>query len=167
MVVVGVWVTLLLASQPPVAVASGPGVNEYTLNIPGPGHSGNHPTQGDVQSNPSALPPGTAADLSQSSDGALLGAIATDPALGAPSSGRHGGPGGGSSAAGGGPSAANEIGRTLSRFAAGNDGRSVPASLASAAGDHSALPLLLAVAAITVIAGALVVRRRRLTFREG
>jgi LPXTG-motif cell wall-anchored protein len=37
----------------------------------------------------------------------------------------------------------------------------VPSSLASAAGDQSSLPLILAVAAITAIAAGFVVRRRR------
>lgn len=146
---------LIVAWQASVAVASGPGVDEYNLHIPGAGNSDNQPTPGNVQSDPGALPPGTATELSQSPDGALLGAIATSPELGAPS--HHGGNGQGAGAS----SATHGIGPALSQLAAGNDGRSVPSSLASAAGDQSSLPLILAVAAITALAAGFVVRRRQ------
>jgi hypothetical protein len=148
---------LIVALQASVAVASGPGVDEYNLHIPGAGNSDNQPNPGDVQSDPSALPPATAAGLSGTPDGALLGAIATSPELGAPS--HHGANGQGDGA--GASSATHGIGPALSQLAAGNDGRSVPSSLASAAGDQSSLPLILAVAAITAIAAGFVVRRRR------
>ena len=146
---------LIVACQASVAVASGPGVDEYNLHIPGAGNSDNQPTPGDVQSDPSALPPATATELAQSPDGALLGAIATSPELGAPSHKGGGDEGAGAS------SATHGIGPALSQLAAGNEGRSVPSSLASAAGDQSSLPLILAVAAITAVAAGFVVRRRR------
>jgi hypothetical protein len=149
---------LIVAWQASVAVASGPGVDEYNLHIPGAGNSDNHPTPGNVESDPSALPPATADGLSGTPDGALLGAIATSPELGAPS--HHGGNGQGDEGAGA-SGDTHGIGPALSQLAAGNDGRSVPSSLASAAGDQSSLPLILAVAAITAIAAGFVVRRRR------
>jgi hypothetical protein len=84
---------------PVVASASGPGVDEYTLNIPGAG--GNHPFGGGGGGGGSSngggpaggsvgsLPGSVQAQLSGGPQGPLLGAVATSPALGAPQTAGH------------------------------------------------------------------------------
>ncbi len=67
---------------PAAALASGPGVDEYTLNIPGAG--GNHPQGGGPPTaDPGSLPPQVQRQLT-GPQGRLLATVATAPELGAP-----------------------------------------------------------------------------------
>lgn len=86
-------VAAALLGVPAVAGASGPGVDEYTLNIPGGGgnhpFNGNHPPgTGGTGSGGGSLPASVQGQLS-GTQGALLGEIANSPSLGAPQTRGH------------------------------------------------------------------------------
>jgi hypothetical protein len=123
------------------AVASGPGVDEYTLNIPGAG--GGSPLGG----NPPAarlgmLPPAVRTQLS-GPQGSLLALVATSPELGAPENQRR---------------SSGAPGAKPPDLRGGSQG--FPAAALRAAGDGSSLLLLGALAAIALLAVASMMRRR-------
>lgn len=146
---------LLVALSAPAAGARSPGADEYTLNIPGAGGS-NHPGPGPAEGDPSQLPAATQQALGTSPDGAVLGAIATSRDLGAPD--REGGGGGARQAAAGDPGIAP--GSVAAEVADNAADRSIPAVLADAADDGSAMPLIAILVATAGAAGFVVVRRR-------
>jgi len=126
---------------PAAAAASGPGVDEYTLNIPGAG--GNHPLGGG--------PPGPVQAQLSGPQGSLLGAVATSPALGAPrGSGRSGGgrPGGSTGSSGGQASPSTSTGGSFTGAAL------------RTAGDGSSLFLLGGIVALGALASGSVLRLR-------
>ncbi len=133
---------------PAGAAASGPGVDEYTLNIPGAG--GNHPFQGGPPTGHTGSLPGPVQGQLGGTQGGLLGAVATSPELGAPGRTHHqGGKRDGS---------------------AGRDGGQTPAATPPSssftgaalrtAGDTSSLVLLGGIVALAAVASGSLLRLR-------
>jgi hypothetical protein len=135
---------------PAAALASGPGVDEYTLNIPGAG--GNHPSGGGPPTaDPGSLPPRVQAQLT-GPQGRLLATVATAPQLGAPrspASDHAGSPN--SSGSGGGGQASG---------AAPHPDSSVPGAALRTAGDGTTLLLIAGAILVALAASGTLLRRR-------
>jgi hypothetical protein len=150
----GGWRLLALAAIAmalfvPAAAAVPPGVDEYTLDLPGAGGD-HHVDGGPTAARPGLLPGGVQAKLASSGDGALLTELATSRALGAPGGHAQSGSGSGE---GGALSASAVTG-------AADEGSSLPGVIINAITSSDGLPLL-AFVLVAAAAGTLLALRRR------